>query len=163
MTFIQDFYCFLLNFLCKQIHLTNFIHPNCKTSYHEHRTPNMLRYVLTYLLCCNTVLLFSQNSNLLRLWYLTKVTIDNTDYIPSDYGYYPDLLIEIKHDKYNLTLADPNHITISDDIKEFFTEPDRFTLYQGWFEMPTAMCYDGPDGPCTTIYGKHANFYYHIF
>ena len=70
--------------------------------------------------------------------------------------------MDIKNDKYNLTLADPNHITISDDIKEFFTEPDSFTLYQGWFEMPTAMCYDGPDGPCTTIYGKHSEIYYDI-
>ena len=108
---------------------------------------------------------FSQNSDLFRLWYLTKVIIDNTDYIPSDYGYYPDLDIQYNDslNLYSFVLADPDRIVISCGIEDFFSNPDSFILDQAWFELSTALCYDGPDGPCTTIYGKHAEMYLDIF
>src|SRR5690606_30045155 len=106
---------------------------------------------------------FSQNSDLFRLWYLTKVTVESIDYIPTNYGHYPELEIYEYEGYIFFAIADPDNVTSSCDIEEFFTNPDSFTLSQFWFQIPTAMCYDGPDGPCTTIYGKHAEIYYNIF
>ena len=107
---------------------------------------------------------FSQNSDLLRLWYLTKVTIDDTDYIPSDYGYYPDLDIKEINNYYFITLADPMNIFCETFIENFQTNPDSFTVDQNsWAFINFQTCMDNPDGPCSTIYGKHSEIYYDIF
>ena len=105
---------------------------------------------------------FSQEENLFQLWHLTQVTVDGIDYFPSDYGFFPK--IEIQEDPVevlNFTMADPHHDFCITYLENLQSNPNTFTLDQNsWTQTPLNTCTDFPDGPCVTIYGKHAGVYY---
>lgn len=96
-------------------------------------------------------------------WYLTKVTIDDIDYIPSDYGFFPTVQFSELSGIYELSLADPLNVMCSTEIDNFQMNPNRFTIIQeNWVCLPDQTCVNAPnpDDPCTIIYGNHAQIYY---
>ena len=106
---------------------------------------------------------YSQEPELFRTWHLTKVTVNNINYIPSDYGYFPELYIAEEGDYYFIALADPANISCSSSIENFQTNPNSFIVNQDWLCLPDHTCYDDPiNGPCWIIYGRHAEIYYGI-
>src|SRR5690606_27047789 len=83
--------------------------------------------------------------------------------ISTDYGYFPDLIIDEYSGMYSIALADPMNIDCSTLIENFQTNPDTFTIDQNsWLCIPFHTCMDGPEGPCAIIYGKHSEIYYDI-
>ena len=105
---------------------------------------------------------FSQEEDLFQLWYLTQITVEGIDYFPSDYGFFPK--IEIREDPaevYTFTMADPHSDFCITYLENLQSNPNTFTLDQtSWTQNPNNTCTDFPDGPCVTIYGKHADIYY---
>ncbi len=108
--------------------------------------------------------LYAQDSELFEYtWYLTKVTVDDIDYIPSDFGFYPDIQFSEFNGVYGLSLADPMHISCSYDIFDFQTNPNSFEINENsgvCFPYQTCIFADVPGDPCTIIYGNHALIYY---
>lgn len=107
--------------------------------------------------------LYAQDSELFEhTWYLTKVTIDDIDYIPSDYGYYPSILFTEFEGIYELSFADPLNISCSYEIFDFQSNPNRFHINaNAWICLPDQTCLGAPnpEDPCTIIYGNHALIY----
>lgn len=103
--------------------------------------------------------LYAQEAELFRTWYLTKVTIDDIDYIPSDYGYYPDLILTDDNGDYVISIADPDNINCSTSIENFQGNPDSFIVNQDlWACFPEQTCFEDP--LCSIIYGRHSEIYY---
>ena len=125
---------------------------------------NLKTLLITVFICnLQSFNLYAQDPELFRTWYLTKVTVNNSNYIPSDYGYYPDLNLSNENGDYSISLADPVNISCSTSIENFQTNPNSFIVNQNdWLCLPENTCSDGPNGPCSTIYGKHAEIYHGI-
>jgi hypothetical protein len=105
--------------------------------------------------------LYAQDSELFGTWYLTKVTVDNIDYIPSEYGYYPDLVLTDDNGDYGISLADPDNISCQTSIENFQGNPDSFIVNQDlWVCFPEQNCSEDP--LCIVIYGRHSEIYYGI-
>jgi hypothetical protein len=108
--------------------------------------------------------LYAQDPELFEhTWYLTKVTIDDIDYIPSDYGFYPNILFTEFEGIYELSFADPLNISCSYEIFNFQTNPYRFDINENaWVCLPDNTCGDpgNPEDPCNIIYGNHAQIYF---
>jgi hypothetical protein len=105
---------------------------------------------------------FSQEEDLFQLWHLTQITVEGIDYFPSNYGFFPK--IEIQEDPaeiFTFTMAEPHSDFCITYLENLESNPNTFTLDQNsWTQNPNNSCTDFPDGPCVTIYGKHADIYY---
>ena len=121
-----------------------------------------MKNIIFFIVLLLTLKGYSQNNDLVRTWHLTKVTVEGINYIPEDYGYFPDLKIGEHSGEYSIALADPVHIDCSALIESFQTNPDSFIIVQSWLCLPDHTCMGYPDDPCTTIYGKHSEIYYYI-
>lgn len=101
------------------------------------------------------------DSNLFRTWQLTKVTIDNVDYIPADYGYFPTLDLLEDNNGYFIGFATPFEIHCGSEIISFQTNPYGFFIDQNnMICLPEMLCQDDPvNGPCGIIHGRHSEMY----
>lgn len=96
-------------------------------------------------------------------WYLTKVTVDGTDYIPAEFGFFPNIQFSEFGGVYEIAFADPLNIMCFSEIDDFQTDPNRFTItVSGASCFPDQTCLNAPnpEDPCTIIYGNHAAIYY---
>lgn len=107
--------------------------------------------------------LYAQDPQLYdHTWYLTKITIDDIDYIPSDYGYYPNILFTEFEGIYELSFADPLNISCSYEIFDFQSNPNRFDINANAMScLPDQTCLNAgdPEDPCSIIFGNHALIY----
>lgn len=108
--------------------------------------------------------LYSQDPELTEhTWHLTKVTVDGTDYIPADFGFFPNVQFSEFEGIYEIAFGDPFNISCSSEIDDFQIDPNRFTIIvPGSLCLPDQTCLDAPnpEDPCTIIYGNHADIYY---
>lgn len=106
--------------------------------------------------------LYAQDPELFEhTWHLTKVTVDGTDYIPAEFGFFPNVQFYEFEGIYEIAFADPYNTLCSTRIDNFQTNPNRFSIIQGdWVCLPGQNCNPDPEAPCTIIYGNHADIYY---
>ena len=100
------------------------------------------------------------NPDLFKTWYLHSITIDDVDYSPNDYGYYPDIQLNQTSEGVIFYIADPLNVSCSFEYVSFFTNPTSFQLPNSIVCLPLQTCLDGPEGPCSQIYCMHADYYY---
>ncbi|HBY66316.1 MAG TPA: hypothetical protein DEG69_00215, partial [Flavobacteriaceae bacterium] len=106
---------------------------------------------------------FSQDldPDLIKTWYLHAITIDNMDYSPADYGFYPDIIFEEIDQTISFSIETPGSVGCVFDAVSFSENPTSFQLSGDPACLTKPQCYDWPeDGPCSQIYGLHADFYF---
>ena len=106
----------------------------------------------------------SQNVDLIRTWQLTKVTIDNTDFIPEDYSYFPTLDLYEENSEYLIGFATPFKAYCTSFINNFQTNPDGFFIDQtNMVCLAEVLCKGDPNNnPCVIIHEKHSEMYLEI-
>ncbi len=107
---------------------------------------------------------FTQNPDLFRTWQLTKVTIDNVNYLPEDYGYFPTLDLIDDTNEYFIGFATPWSILCSSNIFGFQSNPNGFLIDQNNLVcLAEVLCQEDPlNSPCGIIYGRHSEMYLEI-
>ncbi|MAL59864.1 MAG: hypothetical protein CMC14_07450 [Flavobacteriaceae bacterium] len=106
----------------------------------------------------------AQDPDLFRTWQLTKVTIDNVDYVPEDYGYFPTLDLIDDTNEYFIDFATPTEIHCGSNIIDFQNNPSGFFIDQNnMICLAEVLCEDDPlNSPCGIIYGRHSEMYLEI-
>ena len=102
------------------------------------------------------------NSELLRIWYLEELTVSGETFLPTAYNRYPVVEVIESVGFYEVGFADPLNIWCTSEISFSETQPEtEFTIIvPAGFCFPDQTCLDYPNGPCTIIYGTHADFFY---
>ncbi len=108
--------------------------------------------------------LFAQDSELLRTWYLTKIIIEDEEFIPNDYGFYPTIIFSVENNDYYFYLPEPGSESCRTPAINFQTNPNTFNLDQEeWLCLTMNICSDDPQtDPCYIIFGNHADLYFGI-
>ncbi|RFN58925.1 T9SS type A sorting domain-containing protein [Marixanthomonas ophiurae] len=114
-----------------------------------------------------TVLLIGLNSysqnpdpDLIQKWYLHLITIEGEDHSPAVYGFYPDIEFADLGETHGFYLPDPLNVSCTIEDVVFSQDPPYFQLSENRVCFPKQTCLDGPEEPCSQIYGMHADFYY---
>ena len=122
----------------------------------------MKKFLLLIALCIPGQL-FCQDPDpeLFRLWYLRELTVSGEVFLPTDYGFYPDITLTDFSGFYEIGFADPLNVLCTSGLVFSETQPEQiFEVLEGTLCFPDQTCNGNPTGPCTTMYGTHSNFYY---
>ncbi|MCT8339112.1 T9SS type A sorting domain-containing protein [Flavobacteriaceae bacterium TK19130] len=92
-------------------------------------------------------------------WFLYEVTVDGISYIPEDYDYFPDIFME----EFNLQFTTADSVGCSIVTSFPSATSTLFELGPDYACLTKPYCYDDPDGPCTIMFGAHADFYFDYF
>ena len=98
--------------------------------------------------------------DLIKTWYLHSITINDVDYSPSDYGFYPDIIFEEIGQSISFSIETPSSVGCIFDVVSFSENPTSFQLSADPVCLTKPKCLDEYEGPCSQIYGMHADFYF---
>ncbi|WP_203295356.1 T9SS type A sorting domain-containing protein [Luteirhabdus pelagi] len=96
-------------------------------------------------------------------WYLYEVIVDETIYLPENYDQFPDIFITDPSSEFSFEITTDDSVGCSIQTSFPPETPMSFELGPNYACLALPHCFDQPDGPCTIMYGAHADFYFDYF